>query len=98
MKVDQLQTDKLLNLQKVNQNNKVEGKDSFKKVFNNALHKVNNLQKQQDVMAKKLATGEVDNIHQVMVTATKAKLALDLTLEIRNKAVESYKEIMRMQV
>lgn len=98
MKVDQLQTDKLLNLQKVKQNNKVEGNESFKKVFSNALHKVNNLQQQQDIMAKKLATGEVDNIHQVMVTSTKAKLALDLTLEIRNKAVESYKEIMRMQV
>lgn len=98
MKASRLQAKNLLQSQGLNQNNKSQDGKSFQKVFSNALHKVNGLQKQKNVMAEKLATGEVENVHQVMATGTKAKLALDLTLEIRNKAVESYQKIMRMQV
>jgi len=99
MKVSDLQLNKLAMDSKLGQNNKSNSSDtSFKEVFNNALHKVNNLQKEADVMAEKLATGEVDSIHQVMTAATKAKLSLDLTIEIRNKVVEAYKNIMRMQI
>jgi flagellar hook-basal body complex protein FliE len=40
----------------------------------------------------------MDNLHQVMITAEKASVTLQTTLEIRNKVVEAYQEIMRMQV
>ncbi|MBM7623526.1 flagellar hook-basal body complex protein FliE [Sporohalobacter salinus] len=98
MKSNNIQSKKLLQPQNLNKNNKLKKDKSFQEVFSNALNKVNNLQKKQDIMSEKLATGEVENVHQVMMSATKAKLSLDLTLQIRNKIVESYKEIMRMQV
>jgi len=45
-----------------------------------------------------LITGEEIELHQVMLAAQKAELALELTLTVRNKVVEAYQEIMRMQV
>ena len=49
-------------------------------------------------MSKALAAGQVEDISQVVVAAEKADIALQLTLAVRNKAVEAYQEIMRMQV
>lgn len=49
-------------------------------------------------MSAALAAGQVDDISQVIVAAEKADIALQLTLAVRNKAVEAYQEIMRMQV
>ncbi|HNW11945.1 MAG TPA: flagellar hook-basal body complex protein FliE, partial [Candidatus Rifleibacterium sp.] len=40
--------------------------------------------------------GRVENLHDVMIAAEKAKTAMNLTLEVRSKALEAYKEIMRM--
>ena len=59
---------------------------------------VNDLQHESDRMSAALAAGQVDDISQVIVAAEKADIALQLTLAVRNKAVEAYQEIMRMQV
>jgi flagellar hook-basal body complex protein FliE len=45
-----------------------------------------------------LASGEITDVHTVMIAAEKAELALDLTLAVRNKVLEAYQEIMRMQI
>ncbi len=45
-----------------------------------------------------LATGETGNLHHVMLELEKAKLAFQLTLQIRNKVLEGYQDIMRMQI
>jgi flagellar hook-basal body complex protein FliE len=45
-----------------------------------------------------LLTGQTDQIHSVVLAAEKADLALRLTLQIRNKVLDAYHEIMRMQV
>ena len=63
-----------------------------------ALGQVNNLQQQADDMAVKLATGDVEDVHKAMIAMNKARLAFDFTLQVRNKVVEAYQEIMRMQV
>ena len=47
---------------------------------------------------RKLVTGESDSIHDVVLTASKADLAFRLVMEIRNRLISSYEEIMRMQV
>ena len=72
--------------------------DSFKDILSNALDKVNTIQQQADVTIKQFATGEIEDIHQVMTAVEEANLALKLTIQIRNKILESYREIMRMQV
>jgi len=47
---------------------------------------------------QKLITGESDSIHDVVLTASKADLAFRLVMEIRNRLMNSYEEIMRMQI
>lgn len=71
---------------------------SFGQVLSNALNQVNALQHRADAMARGVATGEVRDLHQVMIAAQEAGLAFELTMQIRNKIVDAYQEIMRMQV
>lgn len=51
-----------------------------------------------DVEIRKLASGESANIHEVLLTIEKAKLSFDLAAQVRNKMLEGYQEILRMQV
>lgn len=44
------------------------------------------------------AVGEADNLHQVMMSLEKAKSSFELVVEVRNKLLEGYQQIMRMQV
>ena len=70
---------------------------SFGDYLNNAISQVNDLQQQSVVSGEKLATGEADDLHQVMIATEKADLAFQLTVQIRNKVLDAYQEIMRMQ-
>jgi len=74
------------------------GNFSFQKILSDLIEKVSDLEKNADESIKRLITGEVENIHQVMIAAEEANLAFQLMMEIRNKLVEAYKEIMRMQI
>ncbi|MDI6601760.1 MAG: flagellar hook-basal body complex protein FliE [Thermoanaerobacteraceae bacterium] len=79
------------------QNTSSDGK-SFADILNGAIDQVNKLQDdalKNDVL---LSTGNVSQLHDVMLASVKADLALELTIAIRNKALEAYQEIMRMQV
>jgi len=70
----------------------------FGDLLKKAIEEVNALQQQSSEMKTKLVTGEIEDIHQVMIAAAKADLAFQLTVQIRNKVIEAYQEIMRMQV
>lgn len=59
---------------------------------------INNQINEADVQVQRLAVGDTDNLHQVMTSLEKAKLSFELGLQVRNKLLESYQEIMRMQV
>jgi len=74
------------------------GGPSFGDVVKNAVEEVNSLQAGADDLARKLATGDVQDIHQVMLALDKASTAFGLTVQVRNKVVEAYQEIMRLQV
>lgn len=78
--------------------NKVESSTSFSDELQSAINSVNNDQKQSDLMTNKLATGADVELSDVMITAQKASVTLNTSLQIRNKAVEAYQEIMRMTV
>ncbi|REJ36411.1 MAG: flagellar hook-basal body complex protein FliE [Bacillota bacterium] len=62
------------------------------------LAQVNALQSAADEAIWRLAAGQADNLHEVMIAVERASIALELTIAIRNKLVEAYHEIMRMQV
>lgn len=74
------------------------GGPSFGDAIKGALNKVSELQQKADDQAVKLATGDVEDIHQAMIAMNKAKLAFDFTLQVRNKVIEAYQEVMRTQV
>ncbi|NLZ93270.1 MAG: flagellar hook-basal body complex protein FliE [Firmicutes bacterium] len=63
-----------------------------------AINDVNQLQKKAEAAAVSLALGEVEDVHQVMIAMEQAKLAMELTVQVRNKMVDAYQEIMRMQI
>ena len=71
---------------------------SFASVLKDSLNKVNESQLTADSMTEKLAKGENVDLHQVMIAQQKANITLQATLEIRNKVIEAYQEMMRMQV
>jgi flagellar hook-basal body complex protein FliE len=70
----------------------------FADLLKDAVDQVNQLQGQADKLAEQLAQGKLDNVHEVMIAMEKASLAMQLTIQVRNKVVEAYQEIMRTQV
>ena len=48
--------------------------------------------------SEEFALGKVDDIHKPIIAMEKASIALELLVQVRNKAVEAYQEIMRMQI
>ncbi|ACM23401.1 MULTISPECIES: flagellar hook-basal body complex protein FliE [Thermotoga] len=70
----------------------------FSKALKEALEKVNDIQKRAEKMTDDFAQGKISNIHEVIIEAEKASIALRLTVEVRNRIVEAYREIMRMQI
>jgi len=70
----------------------------FKKVLEQAIDKVNTSVKGAENLEENFATGKTSDIHSVIIAAEKADIMLQLTTEVRNKIVESYREIMRMQI
>lgn len=71
---------------------------SFSEFLNNAISDVNKLQLESESLNEAFAMGKNDNLHQVMIAAEKAEIALQFTVQIRNKILDAYQEIMRMPV
>lgn len=83
-----------------NQDNSVQGSKStgFQNFLTDALGKLNNLEQTTQADSVALATGQTDNLHQVMIDTQKAELSLQFATQIRNKAVDAYNEIMRISL
>ena|ERR1700677_4604012 len=71
---------------------------SFAASLKDAVNSVNTAQKESDFKMQELATGKSQNIHETMIAAEKADIALRLMVQVRNKMIEAYQEMMRMQV
>lgn len=71
---------------------------SFPQIFEEMISNTNDLQNKAAVIAEKFVVGEITDIHEVMIAAEEAGVALDLVMEIRNKMIEAYQELIRMQV
>ena len=75
-----------------------EGKKNFGEFLTEALGEVNSLQQNAAKASFDLAAGNLQDISQVTIAAEKATIAMQLTMQVRNKVVDAYQEIMRMQV
>lgn len=71
---------------------------SFKKVLGNIIKDVDELHKTAVKTTEKMITGELEDVHQVVVAMKEAQISFRLMMEVRNKMVEAYKEVMKMQV
>lgn len=74
------------------------GNDTFGTVLKDSIDKVNKLQVDADKAIEGLAKGEVNNIHDTMIAIEKANISFNLMVQVRNKLVQAYEEIMRTQV
>lgn len=74
------------------------GSDSFSGVLDNALKELNDTQVKADQLTLESLTGEIQDIHQVTIAMTEAKIAMQLAVEVRNKIIEAYQEVSRMQI
>lgn len=73
-------------------------KQSFGELVKEFASDVNQAQFKAGDAVNRFVTGEATDVHQVMVAVQQAGIALDLMLEIRNRALEGYQELIRMQV
>jgi flagellar hook-basal body complex protein FliE len=71
---------------------------SFGDVLENAIQQVSNLQQEAGSESQKLLTGNTQDIHSAMVALQKADVSFQMMMQVRNKLVSAYQEIMKTQV
>jgi flagellar hook-basal body complex protein FliE len=70
----------------------------FGDLFVSQLNEVNGRLVQAEHEAQQVALGQTDNLHTVMIHMEEAKLSLQLLAQVRNRLLDAYQEVMRMQV
>lgn len=71
---------------------------TFSDILRNSVDQVNHLQLEADHAIKELVAGRSKNIHETLLTVERADTSLKLMMQVRNKILDAYREIMRMQV
>ena len=74
------------------------GSESFAGMLQDAYQQMREIEIDADQQVRKLLAGERVDLHRVMLAGEKAGLASNLMMSVRNKVVEAYQEVMRMQV
>ena len=77
---------------------KAKNGESFMEVLQKSLEEVNDLQIKGDKALAEIATGQVKDLHQAAIAIDKAEISMKVMLEVRNKALNAYKEILRTQL
>jgi flagellar hook-basal body complex protein FliE len=72
--------------------------DKFGQALKNSIAEVNQAQVSADRAAEQIAAGETKNLHGAMIKLEEADISMRLMVQVRNKAVEAYQEIMRMSI
>jgi flagellar hook-basal body complex protein FliE len=85
---------KLLQVNKALESNKVD----FSELLTNALERVNDDQLNSQNIGEAFLLGEIDSLHDVTIAGVKADLSINLAVEVTNKLLSAYNEIMRLQL
>lgn len=75
-----------------------ESSSMFSDLLNQAITSVSSTESTSAMENMSLLTGQNANLHNVVLAAEKAEIALQMTLQIRNKVLDAYNEMMRMQI
>ena len=94
MKIEGLNADKLMGQVK----GPAKGDSSFMDTLKDSIKRVGELEKEADKEMEKLAKMETDDISSTMIAIEKADLTFQLMMQVRNKIISAYEELMRMQV
>ncbi|AEE71186.1 flagellar hook-basal body complex protein FliE [Helicobacter pylori 83] len=70
----------------------------FSKLLKQSINELNNTQEQSDKALADMATGQIKDLHQAAIAIGKAETSMKLMLEVRNKAISAYKELLRTQI
>lgn len=98
MPIQKITTPELLIPQFNNNGKAQEIKESFSEMLGNALQDVNRNILESEKLTQDFVLGKNVELHQVVLANEQASLALQMTIQVRNKVIEAYQEIMRMQV
>ena len=71
---------------------------SFQKLLDGAIQSIESSQNDASSTVQKFLSGESEELHSTVLAAQKAQITFDLGLQVRNKVVDAYQEIMRMQM
>ena len=71
---------------------------SFGEFLTDSISKVNGLQQDANVSMQRLASGDSQNLHETLLAVERADIALRQMNQVRNKVIDAYKEIMKMQI
>ena len=74
------------------------GNSQFGAVFKDAVASVENFRRDASQKVDQLLNGESEDLHNVLLATQKAELAFELFQQVRNKVVQAYQEVMRMQI
>jgi flagellar hook-basal body complex protein FliE len=74
------------------------GQPSFKETLGGFLKDVNDMQMKADKSIAKMMAGEITDVHQVMNSVQEANVAFNMMMEIRNKVMDAYQEVMRLRL
>lgn len=72
--------------------------NSFGDMLTEAIQSVDDTMKASEANVQDFVSGKSDNIHDVMISMQQAQLSFQMMVEVRNKLVESYQELSRMQI
>jgi flagellar hook-basal body complex protein FliE len=81
-----------------NEKSASEVSDQFSTYLSGAIADLNKQQAAVDQLNTQFVKGEMSDVHKLMIASEKASLGLELTVQVRNKVIEAYQEIMRMPV
>ncbi|AJD05070.1 flagellar hook-basal body complex protein FliE [Campylobacter lari] len=86
------------NVNNKNNNNNASIGDEFSNLLKNSINDLNKTQEIAEAAMVDIATGEVKDLHQAAIAISKAESSMKFMLEVRNKAINAYKEISRTQI
>ena len=76
----------------------VQAERGFADILTNMVSDVNNHQHAADVAIREVHAGTASNLHDIMIAMEQADISLRFMVQVRNKVMEAYQQIMRMQV
>ena len=87
-----------INFEKMDETPKNSGSSEFLDLLEKGIKEVNSSSQEAEKSSMDLASGKSSNIHETMLAVTKAELGFNMMVQMRNKVIEAYQEVMRMQV